>query len=144
MDNKENFSFIFNFYGGSNQILPNATTATQNFYGDRSALDKVDKENDGDSVLSPEAARLSVYINKVEDLRVYLSQIAECTSAVELAKIIVNMAEQEPKITPEEIVKERFISLFLPLTPQFISGKSVDNIRARINTAWAKRPRKKK
>ena len=143
MDHKESFNITFNIYGGSNQILPNATTATQNFYGDRSERNKAGVEQNGDRLLSPEAARLSVYINKVEELPVYLAQIAECTSAVELAKIIVNMAEREPKITPEEIVKERFISLFLPLTPQFLSGKTIDNIRARINLAWAKRPKKR-
>ena len=47
--------------------------------------------------LSPEATRLFSYINKVEDLRVYLAQIAECTNAVELARVIVNMAEREPR-----------------------------------------------
>ena len=117
--------------------------ATQNFYDDRPGHDKSDVRQNEDNVLSPEAARLSVYINKVEELPVYLAQIAECTSALELAKIIVNMAEREPKITPEEIVKERFISLFLPLTPLFVAGKTIDNIRARINLAWARRPKKR-
>ena len=42
-----------------------------------------------------------------------------------------------------EMVKERFISLFFPLTPLFVSGKTVSNIRARINNAWARRPRKR-
>lgn len=144
MDNNDNFSFNFNFYGGNNQILPNAMAAIQNFYGGVPEPDQAAEENDGENVLSPEAVRLSVYINKVEDLRVYLAQIAACTDATELAKIIVGMVEKEPKITPEEMVKERFISLFLPLTPRFISGNSIDNIRARINTAWAKRPRNKK
>ena len=86
---------------------------------------------------------LSNYINKVEDLRIYLVQIAECTNAVELARVIVKMGEREPKITSEEMVKERFISLFFPLTPLFVSVKTVSNIRARINNAWARRPRKR-
>ena len=47
------------------------------------------------------------------------------------------------KITSEEMVKERFISLFFPLTPLFVSVKTVSNIRARINNAWARRPRKR-
>ena len=57
--------------------------------------------------------RLFSYINKVEDLRIYLVQIAECTNAVELARVIVKMGEREPKITSEEMVKERFISFVL-------------------------------
>ena len=124
-------------------MLPNATSATQNYYADEAEPEEDDVNKDEEPILSPEATRLFSYINKVEDLRVYLVQIAECTNAVELARVIVNMAEREPKITPEEIVKERFISLFLPLTPLFVSGKTISNIRARINNAWARRPKKR-
>ncbi|MCD7925156.1 MAG: hypothetical protein LUI85_10845 [Bacteroides sp.] len=143
MNDKEHSNITFNIYGGSNQVLPNATTATQNFYGSRAVQDGPDEEKGKDSLLTPEAGRLSVYINKVEDLDMYLAQIVECTSAAELAKVIVNMAEREPNITQEVIVKEKFISLFLPITPKFTSGKSIDNIRARINDAWAKRPKRR-
>ena len=143
MDSETHFSIVFNIYGGSNQILPNATSATQNYYADEAEPEEDDVNKDEEPILSPEAMRLFSYINKVEDLRVYLVQIAECTNAVELASVIVNMAEREPKITPEEIVKERFISLFLPLTPLFVSGKTISNIRARINNAWARRPKKR-
>ena len=165
MDNETHFSIVFNIYGGSNQILPNATSATQNYYGDEAELEKDDVSKDKELALSPEAPRpppppppaaaprpspappeamrLFSYINKVEDLRIYLVQIAECTNAVELARVIVKMGEREPKITSEEMVKERFISLFFPLTPLFVSGKTVSNIRARINNAWARRPRKR-
>lgn len=133
----------FNIFGGNIQILPNATTAIQNFYDGRDAEANPDGEKSGESLLTPEAAKLSIYINKVEDLNIYLTQIVACTSASGLAQVIVNMAERESKITPEEIVKERFISLFLPITPKITSGKSIDNIRARINDAWAKRPKKR-
>ena len=126
MDSETHFSIVFNIYGGSNQILPNATSATQNYYGDEAELEKDDVSMDKEPALSPEAMRLFSYINKVE-----------------LARVIVKMGEREPKITSEEMVKERFISLFFPLTPLFVSGKTVSNIRARINNAWARRPRKR-
>lgn len=143
MDDKENANITFHIYGGNNQILPNATTANQNFYGGRGLHDKSDGEKDMDDLLASAAARLSVYINKVEDLNTYLSQVVECTGAADLAKVIVNMAEREFNITQELIVKEKFISLFLPVTPKFTSGKSIDNIRARINDAWGKRPKRR-
>lgn len=143
MDDKENSNISFYIYGGNNQILLNATAATQNFYDGRVAQEKGDEAKDKDILLTSDAARLSVYINKVEDLGIYLAQIEACTGAAELAKIIVNMAEREPNITQELIVKEKFISLFLPLTPNFTSGKSIDNLRARINDAWSKRPRRR-
>ena len=38
MDSETHFSIVFNIYGGSNQILPNATSATQNYYGDEAEL----------------------------------------------------------------------------------------------------------
>ena len=39
---RDSFSIVFNIYGGSNQILPNATSATQNYYGDEAELEKDD------------------------------------------------------------------------------------------------------
>ena len=87
MDSETHFSIVFNIYGGSNQILPNATSATQNYYGDEAELEKDDVSMDKEPALSPEAMRLFSYINKVEDLRIYLVQIAECTNAVELARV---------------------------------------------------------
>lgn len=72
MDDKENANITFHIYGGNNQILPNATTANQNFYGGRGLHDKSDGEKDMDDLLASAAARLSVYINKVEDLDTYL------------------------------------------------------------------------
>ena len=77
MDSETHFSIVFNIYGGSNQILPNATSATQNYYGDEAELEKDDVSMDKEPALSPEAMRLFSYINKVEDLRIYLVQIAD-------------------------------------------------------------------
>lgn len=126
-----------NIYGGNNQILPNATEAVQNFYGERpseppsevSSLPSLSEE-----YLDPAAARLIPYLNNKADLNGYLTQLQTCQSATELARIILDMCEREPKITRAEVVKERFITLFLPLV-NFVNGKSVNNIRARINDA---------
>ena len=79
-------------------------------------------------------------LNK-ENIPTYLALIDKCQTATELAKVVVEMAEQEPRLTAEEIVKSRFISLLLPLAPKITKGTSIDNVRARINDAWAKRPR---
>lgn len=51
-----------NINGGNNQILPNATEAVQNFYGDQFA-DKILNEQKRDEVSLPEVERLSLYIN---------------------------------------------------------------------------------
>ncbi|MBP3470745.1 MAG: hypothetical protein J6K41_00705 [Paraprevotella sp.] len=125
--------------GGNNQILPNATEAVQNFYGDSLSEKQLDGIHVKEDTL-PEVNKLSIYINK-ENIPGYLSQIGECQTATELAKVVVNMVEQEPNLTKEEMVKGRFISLLIPFALKLTKGTSVDNIRARIIDAWAKRPR---
>lgn len=95
-------------HGGNNQILPNATEAIQNFYVGEYCGETFQEEGDGRSGLMPETIRFRAYINKEEDLERYLAQIVECRTVTELAQVILVMQENELKITPEEMVKERF------------------------------------
>lgn len=127
--------------GGHNQILPNATEAVQNFYGDHFS-EKVLAGKQPDEVLPVEARKLLLYMEE-ERLPHYLSLIRACQSATELGQVVVDMCMQESKLTKEEIVKARFINLILPLATQLTQGKSVDNIRARINDALANLPRQR-
>ena len=53
-----------NINGGNNQILPNATEAVQNFYGDQYA-EKILGTSTPDSASIPELGKLSLYIDKV-------------------------------------------------------------------------------
>lgn len=133
---------IFNIYGGNNQILPNATEANQYYGGDSS---KIEDNHAGDDqsvvALTPEAQRLSLYINNVQALRGYLTLLVQCTSAREVGETVALMAQREPALTSEEIVKERFIALLPPLAPQLTKGTSIDNLRIHIDTAWQKRCR---
>lgn len=128
-----------NINGGNNQILPNATEAVQNFYGDQFA-EKILKHQTTAANAPLEADKLSLYINKV-NIPGYVAQINECQSATELAQIVMSMLEQEPKLTDELVVKERFITLLLPLAYKMDKGRSIDNIRARINDALMARPK---
>ena len=130
-----------NINGGNNQSLPNATDAVQNFYGDQFA-EHILKKQDEDDESATQKERLALYINK-ENINGYLAQIGECNNATELAKVVVQMCEQEPRLTQEEIVKERFIRLLLPFAKRLTKGKGIDNLRARINDAWAARPKTK-
>lgn len=124
---------IINIHGGNNQILPNATEAIQNFYGDRFAADKLRDEALQELHFPPEAEALSLYIDKVKDLPRYLSLLSVCTTATELAQVAMILLDNEPKITKEEVVKERFIEKLLPLAPKLTQGNSIANLRARIN-----------
>lgn len=128
-----------NINGGNNQILPNATEAVQNFYGDQFAEKKLSNTADGIESC-PEADKLSLYIDKV-NLPGYISQIGECLNATEFAKVVISIFEQESKLTEEEIVKERFIRLLLPFATKLAKGRTIDNLRARINDALLSRPK---
>lgn len=131
-----------NINGGNNQILPNATEAVQNFYGDQFA-EHILKKQDEDDESSTQKERLALYINK-ENINGYLAQIGECNNATELAKVVVQMCEQELRLTQEEIVKERFIRLLLPFAKRLTKGRGIDNLRARINDEWAARRKQKR
>lgn len=135
MTDKSNI--IFNISGGNNQILPNATEAKQIFIGDQFADDYLHRGEQ----LSPEAIHLRAYINNVEHLKAYIAQLGECTTAAEVGKVVVSMAQNEPGITQETIVKQKFIGLLLPFIPKVTKGTGIANLRQSINNAWASRPR---
>ena len=142
MEMKEDKNVVINIYGGTQQILPNATQAVQHFYGADISRDVFREGALSRQDLSPEAKRLSAYINNVEELGVYLTRLSGCITASELALVVVSMVENRTGVSKELMVRESFIRLLLPLTPGITSGRSIDNIRARINDAWARRPKK--
>ena len=144
MEEKESGGAVaINIFGGCQQILPNATRAVQNFYGDQFAGERSREEVLERLDLSPEARRLFVYIDDMETLTGYMSRLAVCTTASELAVVVMDMVERQPRVTREEMVRERFIRTLLPLAPRVTTGRSIDNVRARINDAWMKRPKKR-
>lgn len=132
MDDKA--SIVFNISGGNNQILPNATQATQNFYGDKYIEEMAKKENTQngtDITKSP----LAHYINNVERLTYYVGKLSSCEDARALAQVVIEMHE-DPEVTIDkvEMVKERFINTLLPHAPKVTT--SVNNIRQRINDEY--------
>lgn len=125
------------------QVLPNATKAVQNFNGDQFAekiLSKQEAVEDSSSdaespeVDSPEAKKLALYIGK-ESLPAFLAQIRDCNNATELALVVVSMFDQKTKLTEDVVVRSNFIQLLLHFAIKITSGRSVNNVRARINDA---------
>lgn len=140
MDEDKN-NITFNIYGGSNQILPNATKAEQHFYGDQFAKEVLRKGVAAEPPLTDDERRLLVYIEKEESLRNYKAHLAACTSAADVGKVVAMMCENEPLITEERIVKEEFIKTLLPFINGVDKGRGIDNLRVQINNAWAERKR---
>lgn len=142
---EERSNCTFNISGGNVQILPNATQGIQNFYGDQFAEDALKANANINAVnaaihLTEEEKALQLYINKVEVLKQYTSRLAQCTSASDIGKVVVDMRkDEEVRVDEYEMVKERFISVLLALSPNVTSGKTVSNVRQRIIDAWDRR-----
>lgn len=139
MEDNNKASIIFQISGGNNQILPNAIKAEQNFYGDKYIEEVLKpKAENKEAELSPEATRLSIYINKVEVLADYIAKLSVCTTAKELAQVVMAMVgDEDVKVDQYTMVKQEFIMVLQPLAPQVTTG--VNNIRKYINEAWYNR-----
>lgn len=84
MEENSKSNVTFNIYGGNNQILPNATEAVQNFYGDQFADQKLHSEGESTDAPNEDEQRLAIYINKVKSLRGYISLLTACKKAKEV------------------------------------------------------------
>ena len=125
--------------GGNNQILPNATHAEQHFHyhgvGSSPAVESEEQASGNEE----DRQRLSLYINKVEDLDKYISLLATCKTASEVGEVVALMCENEPNLDSTRIAKESFIRLLLPFIPNVEKGKGIDNLRIQIDKAWKAR-----
>ena len=138
---EEKNGITFNIYGGSNQILPNATKAEQHFYGDQFAKEALRKGSPKEAPLTDDERRLLVYVEKEESLRNYVASLKACQTAAEVGQVVATMCENEPRIDDARIVSKAFIETLLPFMTGVESGKGIDNIRNYINNAWAERKR---
>ena len=138
MEDNQKANIVFNISGGNNQILPNATKAEQNFYGDKYIEEKLRSKTDNPGLrIDPEAARLSLYINNVEALAEYVAKLSACTNAKELAQVVMDMVKDtDVRVDQDSMVKQEFIEVLQPLAPQVTTG--ISNIRKYINEAWYK------
>ena len=138
MEDNNKANIVFNISGGNNQILPNATKAEQNFYGDKYIEEMMKaKTKSQESAISPESTRLSLYINNVEALAVYVAKLSACANAKELAQVVMDMVNDPGvKVDQYNMVKQEFIEVLQPLAPQVTTG--IGNIRKYINEAWYK------
>ena len=138
---ESNPNIIFNISGGNNQILPNATHAEQHFYGNNNAPLLAALSADATDDKSAEA--LSKYISDPAILDAYVSKLSQCTEAHEVAEILFSMTfDDNVNADKCEVVKGRFIEHFIPFCTELKKGRSISNLRARINDWMAKRPRK--
>ena len=146
MEEKNASNVHINIYGGTNQILPNATKAEQHFHYTRGKAEEAAPAEPSRPWLPDDERRLSLYIEKEERLQACIATLAACTTARQVGEAVARMCADEPKITAELIAKESFIRLLLPFLTGLGKGKGIDNLRLNINDAWTayKKNRQKK
>ena len=128
-----------NIYGGNNLVMPNATHAEQHYHHHSEEPSPSENQALEPSPHEEGHQRLSIYINKVEDLNGYISLLTTCKTASEVGEVIATMCENEPSIDSALIAKECFIRLLLPFIPNVEKGKGIDNLRIQIDKAWTAR-----
>ena len=130
----------FNIYGGTNQILPNATKGEQHFYGDQFAEAAIRQTSAGnDASDAPDSDKeaeqqLALYIINKERAKDYTSQLRRCTLAREVGGIVATMVDSRD-ITKEQAVMQVFIEKLVPFLANVGKGKTIDNLRTHINNA---------
>lgn len=138
---EEKNNITFNIYGGSNQILPNATKAVQNFYGDQFAHEALRQGAPAEPPLTAAERRLGIFVEKEESLRNYVASLAACKTAADVGKVVAIMCENEPYLNETRIAKQNFIETLNPLIPGVEKGTGIDNLRIQIDKAWQERKR---
>ena len=130
----------FNIYGGTNQILPNATKGEQHFYGDQFAEAAIRQTAAGNDASDDPASdneaeqQLALYIINKERAKDYTSQLRRCTLAREVGGIVATMVDNRD-ITKEQAVTQVFIDKLVPFLANVGKGKTIDNLRTHINNA---------
>ena len=140
---------MINIYGGNNLIAPVASSAIQNFYGDRGD-EAADQPEGTESVMDEKPAQepaelsddefyVSVYIPDIKVMRAYKILLGECTTARELAVVVGKMLADENcrNVDKHTVVKAAFIKSLLPFAKRLVSGGTIANIRAQINNMLA-------
>ena len=113
MDDKTRI--VININGGTNTIVPSATSVVQYFYGEQFA-DSIGQRKEvvnTNETMTRQEQELYRYVHDVEKLRFYVKQIGNCNSAYELADVVKLMLE-DGHVRKEIVVKAAFIQKLLP------------------------------
>lgn len=134
---------VVNIYGGNTQVQPSVTEANQiiTIIGGTEqavATQRAEEATDTPPTIPEAAIDLRKYVSK-ENMKDYLEEIERCSSASGLAKIVARMCAKEEDLTPDEVKKERFISIMRELAKDLTKGNTINNIRARIDDELKRR-----
>ena len=97
MEEKSASNVHINIYGGTNQILPNATKAEQHFYYRAEQPETPVPDAQPRPWTADDERRLSLYLEKEESLQAYIATLAACTTAQQAGEAVAEMCANEPK-----------------------------------------------
>lgn len=128
-------------FGGSNQVLPNATQGIQKFYGDQFAEAALREEDaDGIEALNDDECMLFAYFQSVKKVNKYVGLLSQCKDTREVAGIVMLMLN-EKGIDETLVVKAEFMNKLLPFVTFKLGKDPISALRAQINNLLANRKR---
>jgi negative regulator of genetic competence, sporulation and motility len=149
---EEKGKIVFNISGGTQQILPNATKAEQNFYFNSDGKEympevasqsKTTEDAESEDVSADEGASatgctddaessFALYIYNKEHVKEYIASLRNCFFACEVGKVVAQMVSNND-IFEETAKKEMFISRLLPFLDKVRTGRTIGNLRKTIH-----------
>lgn len=135
MEEKQTVNITFNITGGNNQILPNATKAEQHFHLSGTAGQVAPRPERDTPWTEDDIARLGLYVENRDRLNSLVATLSACRSASEVAEAVTLFLDDEPRLTPDRVVKKEFLELLLPFLGKVESGKGIGNLRRCVNNA---------
>lgn len=135
MEEKQTVNITFNITGGNNQILPNATKAEQHFHLSGTAGQVAPRPERDTPWTRDDIARLGLYVENHDRLDSLVATLSACRSASEAAEAVTLLLDDEPRLTPDRVVKKEFLELLLPFLGKVESGKGIGNLRRCVNNA---------
>lgn len=135
MEEKQAVNITFNITGGNNQILPNATKAEQHFHLSGAAGQVAPRPERDTPWTKDDIARLGLYVENRDRLNSLVATLSACRAANEAAEAVTLLLDDEPRLTPNRVVKKEFLELLLPFLCKVESGKGIGNLRRCVNNA---------
>lgn len=157
---KEKINYVFNFTGGTQQILSHVNKVEQHFHGypfgevvlnesfskaivtQVVSSDSLDQEDEVSvDSMTTDRGELRIYYPDDAAFQVITARLSGCKDAAELANVVVNEMMEHTILNQGTVMTAHFIGTLLEFT-HFTKGTSVSNIRQHIQKQVVLRPQK--
>lgn len=159
---KETVNYVFNFTGGTTQVMSHINKVEQHFHGYPLGEVVVSKSFSNATItqmvspggLEPEedphadsrvvpGRELRIYYPDDAAFRAITARLGDCKNAIELANVVVNEILEHTILDQDTVTTTHFIDTLLEFT-HFTRGTSVSNMRQQIQKQLLLRIQKKR